>query len=61
MSGENTVSSEAVLFEVVTVHCCWCPFLVRAGDPRAAHDLMEGHYAVNHRVIIDRFCVEASQ
>lgn len=43
----------AALFEVITVHCCWCKHAVRDQDPMAAHDAMEAHYAANHRALID--------
>lgn len=37
-----------------SVHCFTCPHTVVAGDPQAAHDEMERHYAAKHAALIRR-------
>jgi hypothetical protein len=36
------------LFDEITVHCVFCPVVVRALYPRTASDRMEEHYDTEH-------------
>lgn len=38
--------------QLITVHCFTCPHVERGATPQDAHDLMEGHYAARHALLI---------